>query len=153
MLSSYTSVYFFLSRYTIIVNDTGVQERKIGTCGTEAEHCPGTALSSSVTVVSKSVTAGVRTVVLKRPFKGLTNNHYSFEPNAVATLNYISAVGSSQSFAYHKIHDSLTLSFAPPVGSTCVCDVGSSGKLCNTGGQGCRSFKKNCVPHSPTLGA
>jgi len=139
--------------YTIIVNDTGVQERKIGTCGTEAEHCPGTALASSVTVVSKTVSGGVRTVVLKRPFKGATNDHYSFAPDAVATLNYISAVGSSQTFAYHKIHDALTLSFTPPVGPTCVCDVGSTGKLCNTGGQGCRSFRKNCVPHSPTLGA
>ena len=150
--------YFFhlhphtCSSYTIIVNDTGVQERKIGTCGTEAEHCPGTPLAQSVTVVSQAVSAGVRTVVLKRPFKGATSDHYSFSPDAVATMNYISAVGSSQSFAYHKIHDSLTLSFAPPAGPTCVCDVGSSGKLCRTGGQGCKSFKKNCVPHSPTLG-
>ena len=104
-------------------------------------------------MVSKSVSAGVRTVVLKRPFKGLTNNHYSFEPESVATLNYISAVGSSQSFAYHKIHDSLTLSFTPPDGSTCVCDVGATGKLCHTGGQDCKSFKKHCVPHSPTLGS
>ena len=33
--------------YTIIVNSTGVIEQKIGTCGSEADHCPGTLLPSS----------------------------------------------------------------------------------------------------------
>ena len=54
------------------------------------------------------------TVVLSRRFKGASADHYSFNPVDVATLNYISAAGSSQAFGYHKIHDALTLSFAPP---------------------------------------
>lgn len=44
--------------YTLVVNDQGVMERKLGTCGTEADHCGGTLLSPSVKLVSNSVTAG-----------------------------------------------------------------------------------------------
>ena len=38
------------SPYTLVVNSTNVWEQKIGTCGSEAEHCPGDALSSSIKV-------------------------------------------------------------------------------------------------------
>jgi hypothetical protein len=41
------------SPYTFIVNSTGVNERKIGTCGSEAEHCPGDPLQRSIKVVSQ----------------------------------------------------------------------------------------------------
>jgi hypothetical protein len=139
--------------YTLVANSSGVTERKIGTCGTEAEHCPGDLLAPSVTVLSNSVQAGVRTLVLSRAFAGATKEHYTFDPAAVATLSFISAVGSSQALAYHAKHDSATLSFAPPDGPTCVCNTGSSGELCSTGGTGCKSFTKNCAAHSPTLGA
>lgn len=40
-----------------------------------------------------------------RPFAGATKDHYTFAPTKVGTLNYISAVGSSQEFAYHKNRD------------------------------------------------
>jgi len=50
--------------YTIVANSTGVHERKLGTCGTEADHCSGTPIATSVTVVSSTVTNGVRTVVV-----------------------------------------------------------------------------------------
>ena len=83
--------------------------------GTEANHCAGTLLKPSVTVVSNTVANNVRTVVLSRAFAGLTKDHYSFG-TADATLNYISAIGASagaQAFAYHGVngHDSLTMSF------------------------------------------
>ena len=49
----------------------GVMERKLGTCGTEADHCAGTLLKPSITVVSNRVADNVRTVVLTRPFAGV----------------------------------------------------------------------------------
>jgi len=59
------------SPYTIVVNSTNVWEQKIGTCGSEAEHCPGDQLDSSLTIVSNSVVGGVRTVVATRPWMGM----------------------------------------------------------------------------------
>ncbi len=79
--------------YTIVVNSTGVTEHKIGTCGTEADHCAGTPLAASVKLVSNTVENSVRTVVLSRAFAGASKDHYTFDPSKVATLNYISAVG------------------------------------------------------------
>merc|ERR1719506_1383615 len=61
------------SPYTLIVNASGVIEQKIGTCGSEAEHCPGDQLESSVKVVSNTVASGVRTVVMTRGFQGATD--------------------------------------------------------------------------------
>lgn len=66
--------------YTLIVSASGVVEREIGTCGSEAEHCPGDVLSPSVTVHSNKVANGVRTVILSRPFKGATAKHHTCEP-------------------------------------------------------------------------
>ena len=45
--------------YTLIVSDAGVSERQIGTCGSEAEHCPGDALARSpdLKVPSRAVTS------------------------------------------------------------------------------------------------
>jgi hypothetical protein len=56
--------------YTIVVNSTSVWEQKIGTCGSEAEHCPGDQLASSLKIVSNSVAGGMRTVVMTRPWTG-----------------------------------------------------------------------------------
>ena len=40
---------------------------------------------------------------ITRPLEGKTDEHYSFDPIANgATLNFISAIGNSQVFAYHK---------------------------------------------------
>jgi len=130
-------------------------ERKLGTCGTEAQHCAGTVLNASVSLVSNSVAANVRTVVVTRPLTGPTTDYFDFTPAKVATLNYISAKGTSQAFGYHGVnnHDSLTMSFSSPTGATCVCDRGEVGKLCNTNSTGCNTFTKGCVAHSPTLGA
>jgi hypothetical protein len=136
--------------YTLIVNDTAVVERKLGTCGSEAEHCPGTVLAPSVHLVSNTVENGVRTVVLTRPLVGMTKDHYTFGGDS--TFNYISAVGGSQFFAQHRAHDSLTMSLMAPTGPTCVCTTGITGQLCETNATSCRKFSKNCAAHSPTLG-
>jgi hypothetical protein len=134
------------SPYTLVANDTGVFEQKLGTCGSEAEHCPGDLLKPSVKLVSNSVTDGVRTVVMTRPFAGLTKNHYTFDVSKSATINFIAAVGSSQVFAYHKAHYNGEMSFVSPVNvATCICDQGKEGLLCNSGGKGCGKFVKRCV--------
>jgi hypothetical protein len=158
--------------YTLIVNSTGVSEYKLGTCGTEANHCAGTLLKSSVKIVSTNVVNNIRTVVLTRPMHGLTKDHFTFDLATDTTINYISAIGiaaGAQAFAYHgpNDHDSLTLSFSPPTGPTSVCNLGESGELCwnpkvvngsgawgaPTHGNGCGSFTKGCKARQPKMGA
>ena len=137
------------SPYTLVVNSTGVSERKIGTCGSEAEHCPGTPLATSIKTLSDTVVDGERTVVVTRPATGATKDHYTFgEP----TINYISAQGWDQIFAQHKVHDAVTISLMEPTGATCVCTTGLTGQLCHTNGTTCGKFSKNCAAHSATLG-
>ena len=98
------------------------------------------------------MSSGVRTVVVTRPLTGATKDHYTFQPSSVASLNFIAAVGSSETFGYHAAHDGLSLSFSNPTGPTCVCDVGSSGELCEAGGVNCHQFTKNCVARAADLG-
>lgn len=134
------------SPYTLLVNSTNVWEQKIGTCGSEAEHCPGDELANSITVLSNSVTDNVRTVVVSRSSFGKTPKHYTFDMQS-PTINYISAIGSSQAFGYHKAHIDGVITLASPPGvATCVCDVGNAGELCSNGGTGCNNFVKRCVP-------
>lgn len=132
--------------YALIVNDQGVQEQKLGTCGDEGCHCGGTKLASSVNVTSNTVTGGVRTVVMTRPLKGLTKDHYSFDPTKEQTMHLITAVGHSQTFAYHKAHGPAEISLTSVGTATCICDVKSEGSLCDNNGQHCSQFTKNCVP-------
>lgn len=136
------------SPYTLVVNASGVIEQQIGTCGSEAEHCPGDQLISSITVVSNTVAGGVRTVVMTRAFQGKTSKHYSFGLTTPA-IPLITAVGQSPVFAYHKSHANAQIALTSVGASTCVCDTGIAGKLCETGGKNCGQFVKNCVPSNP----
>jgi hypothetical protein len=136
------------SPYTLVVNASGVIEQKIGTCGSEAEHCPGDQLSSSVKVVSNTVASGVRTVVMTRGFQGATDKHYSFGLDSTV-IPLITAVGSSPVFAYHKSHANAQIALTSAGSSTCVCDTGIAGKLCEPGGKNCGQFVKNCVHSNP----
>ena len=135
------------SPYTIIVNSTAVFEQQIGTCGSEAEHCPGDLLSKSLHIISSNVANNVRTVVVTRPLKGLTKKHYTFDPTNQPQINMISAVGSSQTFAYHKHHDGEALLLMDRKEPNCICNVGTpTGSLCENNGTNCGTFVKNCVP-------
>ncbi|KAL1520060.1 hypothetical protein AB1Y20_023535 [Prymnesium parvum] len=132
--------------YTLVASASGVVERQIGTCGSEAEHCPGDALAPSLTLHSNTVADGVRTLVLSRPFRGATAKHYTFDPSTDTVLPFISAIGSSATFAYHAAHAaSSVLLLAPPSLPTCLCDGGTTGQLCETNGTGCVSFTKRCT--------
>ena len=137
------------SPYTLVVNASGVFEQKIGDCGSEAEHCVNDPpLASSITLKSNSEVNGVRTVVVTRPYGGLTKDHYTFDPDFDPSINIISAIGKDQIFAYHVAHDASVITVTTPGVATPVCDTGGEGKLCSYGGVGCGSFTKNCLSHS-----
>eukprot|EP00325_Prymnesiales_sp_UTEX-LB-985_P010507 CAMPEP_0174696172 /NCGR_PEP_ID=MMETSP1094-20130205/2390_1 /TAXON_ID=156173 /ORGANISM="Chrysochromulina brevifilum, Strain UTEX LB 985" /LENGTH=884 /DNA_ID=CAMNT_0015892883 /DNA_START=17 /DNA_END=2671 /DNA_ORIENTATION=+ len=132
--------------YTLITNASGTFEQKIGTCGSEAEHCPGDRLGPSLTLVSNTVTDGVRTVVVRRAFAGLTKDHYTFDPTKLNILPLITAIGYEQTFAYHKSHSAAMLTLLSPEGmSTCLCDEGTIHSLCDTNRRSCQSWTKNCL--------
>ena len=131
--------------YTVVANSSGVFERQIGTCGSEAEHCAGDDLPSSLTLVSNTVVGGKRTVVATRPFKGKSAKHHTFDPTKDAALPFITAYGTSQAFGYHKDHMATSLVLLAPEGeATCVCDGGTEGSLCGYNGTGCSRLAKSC---------
>ena len=92
--------------------------------------------------------AGVRTVVVTRSFAGASKLHFTFAPTtSAATMPFITAVGQTQTFAYHKAHHGATLTTLAPVGQpTCLCDTGKFGELCHNGGRKCANFVKKCAP-------
>ena len=133
--------------YTIIVNSTGVFEQKIGTnivnishsltslnstsllnkgtCGSEADHCPGTLLQDQVNLVSNEIEGDKRSVVLTRSLVGVTSDHYTFNMSSSTQIPFIAAVGSSQTFAYHKAHDISEITLTTPGVPSCVCVKGT----------------------------
>merc|ERR1712202_57548 len=59
--------------WAIIVDGSGkVTERKL------ADQSPENQLSASLKVVSSTTSGNLRTVVMTRPFKGATSDHYTF---------------------------------------------------------------------------
>ena len=108
--------------YAIVVDGvTGsVTERSLG------QEAPGTELAASVTVLSSSVTDGVRSVVLTRDIIGATAKHHTFDAAALS-LPIISAIGASEAFAYHKAKTADTLVLWPSGGAgenaACVCSL------------------------------
>ena len=93
--------------YAIIVDGQGqVTERKLG------DHSPGTELSTSVKIVSNTVVDNIRTVVVSRPVKGASKDHYSFQ-TIPGDLPLISAIGNSVQLSYHKSKMGSTLTLLP----------------------------------------
>ena len=102
--------------WTIVVDGTGnVTERKL------SDHYPGTLLTTSVTVVSNIVTSGVRTVVLTRALKGISKDHFTFDPTQLS-VQFINAVGATPNYSYHQEKEAATLQLWPKQ-SACVCSV------------------------------
>eukprot|EP01084_Bolivina_argentea_P258906 436666_1 len=134
--------------YVIVINSTDVWEQKIGTCGSEADHCPGIRLNKTIKLLSNTVNGNIRTVIVQRSASGATDDYYTFNPSVQSTINLITAIGESQTFAYHKAHSNAQISFIMSTGNTCVCDTGANGKLCQPDGTQCKTFVKNCVAAS-----
>lgn len=98
--------------WTVIVDGAGrVTERKLG------NHNPGTQLSRSVDVLSNTVTAGNRTVILTRSLQGA---HFNFSFSQT-TIPFIAAVGSGPLFAIHKSAAEATLTMLAMDAPNCVC--------------------------------
>jgi hypothetical protein len=101
--------------YAIIVDGFGnVTERKL------KEHDPGMLLNVSVTVISNTVVAGIRKVVLERKIRGKTNNHYTF-PTTPRNIRFINAIGNGPNFSYHKFRTASSLTVIPTEVLSCVC--------------------------------
>jgi len=132
--------------YALIVNDAGVTEQKLGTCGDEGQHCAVDQLEPSVIVVSNTVVNGVRTVVMTRAARGKTKDYYSFDVAKDQTIHLITAVGESQVFAHHKAHGPAVITLTSVGAPTCICDAGTAGELCEPGATNCAQFVKACVP-------
>jgi hypothetical protein len=91
--------------WAVIVEATNggqVSERKL------KDQSGGTVLKPSVTVVSSAIHGALRTVVLTRPLKGLTADHYTFSV-ADTMLPFINAVGSGQALRTIKTRTSTNL--------------------------------------------
>jgi len=139
----------------IVDGHGGVTERKL------ADQSPGTLLNSSVTVVSNTVSGANRTVVMTRPFKGLTKDHFTFDPASDTVLPLINAVGSGPVLAFHKAKAPTALTLLPALqGGTCVCHAApkpfgqGSGRFVyhqtnQTAdvGQGVIGFPNKCAPY------
>eukprot|EP00039_Didymoeca_costata_P019055 m.336065 g.336065 ORF g.336065 m.336065 type:complete len:758 (-) comp17746_c0_seq1:59-2332(-) len=104
--------------YAIIVDGSGkITEHVLG------EHLAGVQINNSVTVVSNTVKAGVRQVVLQRPLKGMTPQHHTFDARDT-TLDFITALGNTPTLAYHTDKTAATLYLWPSTPSpVCLCSV------------------------------
>ena len=95
------------SAYAIVVDGSGeVTEHLLG------DHTPGTVLNTSVSVLNHSVANGLRTVVVSRPLAGLTARHFSFDARKMS-LPFITALGSTPTFGYHKSRTVGTIALWP----------------------------------------
>ncbi|CAE7423852.1 unnamed protein product [Symbiodinium natans] len=101
--------------YALIVEAGGrVSERKL------ENHGPGHQLKASITVLSSTVTGGIRTLTLTRPLQGLDADHYTF-PREPGQIDVITAVGSTPTLSYHKAHTGGKIMLLPENEQACVC--------------------------------
>jgi len=121
--------------YVVVVDGHGVvSEHKIG------DHEPGTTLNpTQVTVVSSTVVNGVRTVVLSRAFKGVTADHYTFDPD-ITNFPFINAVGNTPDFSFHRNKATSTITFTALDTATCICNNGFHAYVNNL------QFGRYCAP-------
>lgn len=123
----------------IIVTPAQIFEQRL------ADQAAGAKIDTSVTVVSNTVVNGIRTVVLSRPFKGKSKEHYTFDAKQ-PSFNFINAVGTSGKFAYHKQRAAAVLHLAAAGGgATCVCDAGTRGYISSDMNPYPAPLNKNCL--------
>jgi hypothetical protein len=127
--------------YVIVISgggQRGVTERKLD------YHGPGPVLSSSVIVKSNTAVGGNRTVILTRPLKGFSSNHFSFVPS-ISSIPIITARGCGLDFVQHCAHGSSELNFLAVNTPRGVCQGGISGTI-----GGVKFHKENSCAHFPT---
>ncbi len=119
--------------YAILINGTGsVFEYKLG------NHELGQLLDPSLTIKSNKVDNTIRTLVLSRPLKGLSQNYFDFTNRSNIPL--LAAIGNSGHIAYHHLKSSNTISITSLNGLNCLCDNGSVGSINGI------PFSKLCAP-------
>lgn len=102
--------------YAVVVDGAGkVSEHKL------ADHSGGTVLSASVKVVSSTVVNGKRTVVLTRPLRGATTQHYTFDPSQTQ-MHFINALGAGVDYAYHASKTAAVMSLFAEDAPNCLCN-------------------------------
>jgi len=121
--------------YVVVIDGNGVaSEHKIG------DHQPGSVLSpTQVKIVSSSVKNNLRTVILTREFKGVTSDHFTFDPTQ-SSIPFINAVGMTPEFSYHLTKAPATLVLSVLDTPTCVCNNGLKGWINGL------AFEKYCAP-------
>lgn len=119
--------------YAIIVQGEHVEERRL------EYHGKGRTIESSVEVTSDRIDGLLRTVELRRPLQGLSDDHFSFDV-ATDELKMIVATGCSIEFAQHCSHQSNKISFLPINEKKSVCRAGIQGSIDGN------PFKKHCEP-------
>jgi hypothetical protein len=123
--------------WTVVVDGAGaVTERQL------EDQKPGTLLPSSVKVVSSTVTDGRRTVILTRALKGAGPRYFTFSPDGPSRVNFINAVGSGPTFAFHKSKSPSSITLLPVAAPACVC----SGSKLSFGDGSC----KGGISYHPT---
>jgi hypothetical protein len=125
----------------IVLGNGTVFEQKLANQGS------GSKLATSVTVISNTVVANVRTVVLSRGVVGMTKDHYTFDPSQ-GTLNFINAIGKTPNFSYHKTRASAQMHLQIEGAPTCICDTGTKGYIQTDMNPNKAEFRKNCLDHS-----
>ena len=71
---------------------------------------------------------------------------FGYHISVFGSLKFITASGTSATFAYHKMNAPAVLTLLAPAGQpTCFCDLGITGSLCDNGGRNCQTWTKNCV--------
>jgi len=122
--------------YTIVIDGNGnPTERKLG------DHSPGNLLKQSLKLISSKVADGVRTVSLLRDFKGISSDHYTFDPTQ-SSIPVITASGEGKTFGYHgsQHRSGGVVNFVSVGIPTCICYEGVSGTINGI------PFNKNCLP-------
>lgn len=145
--------------WAVIVEGGGkVSERKL------QDQNPGRLLNASVTVASNTVAGSIRTVVLRRPLKGLTPDYFTFDAAKDTVLPLINAVGAGPALAFHKAKSPTAITLLPVgTGGTCVCHGPEAafgqqkGRFVYTQtnqsadvGQGTIGFGNKCAPYPRT---
>jgi hypothetical protein len=110
--------------YALVVDGHGaVSERQLATHMGAAASPAGTLLAPSVTVLSSSVAAGKRTLVLSRAARGASAQHASFSVRNL-TIPFVNALGVGADLAFHSNKTASTLELWPAAPApVCVCEV------------------------------
>eukprot|EP01052_Picozoa_sp_SAG31_P011433 SAG31_NODE_646_length_13223_cov_14.088845_4_plen_602_part_00 len=124
----------------IVLGNGTVFEQKLG------DQQAGSLLPFSLTVVSNTVSDGKRIVVVTRPLKGKTAGHFTFNPVAQNSINYINAVGKGPDFAYHQARAASMVDLHLVGAPTCVCNTGQHAFISSDKNPQPEPFSKSCKP-------